>query len=453
MGNEPTSAPSSSHAPITAFKERHWDMLLDYIGEGRVVPVIGPELLVARSGSGTVPFYQAVAERLARHLEMEVVPGEGMDELMARFLKTNNPAKMARMGLSKVLREMAGEPQPALARLAGSRAFRLFLTTTPDSLLSTAIDNVCGGAEKADVYFFSRDFKGRRDIPSKSVPSGTHCVYHLYGRANPCVHYAISEDERLDYSCLWMDEANRPKNLLSFLSDKYLLILGCGYENWLARFFLFGLKGPAMFSNIWDANSLLADSRTPGDLQLDRFLSRCHGNIYYEGGAADFVDELCCRMGEAPALSGDDGESPFEENSIFLSYASEDREAALLAKQRLEAFGLPVWLDKSELKSGEAYDAKIARNIRNASFFLPLLSKTTAQTVEPRYFRREWTLATEEATKRSPKLPFIHPVAIDDVAPCDAFPESFNRLHWIAAPDGNMQDADVDRIIELAAQL
>lgn len=43
---------------LTEFKEHHWDMLLDYIGQGRVVPVVGPELLVAAEDGRSVPFYQ-----------------------------------------------------------------------------------------------------------------------------------------------------------------------------------------------------------------------------------------------------------------------------------------------------------------------------------------------------------------------------------------------------------
>jgi hypothetical protein len=249
-----------------------------------------------------------------------------------------------------------------------------------------------------------------------------------------------------------MGEGMKPKNLLSYLADKYLLVLGCGYENWLARFFLYGLKGQGLFSNIWDASSLLADSHTPEDKQLDCFLSRCRGNIYYEGGACEFVDELMKRIKDVPVVDSGDRGDVFEKGSIFISYASEDRAVALRIKQCLESYNLPVWLDKFQLESGDFYDEKILRNIKNSSLFLPILSKTTATVTEPRYFRKEWFVASEMATMRSPKMPFIHPVAIDGVEPCDNMPEFINKIHWMKAPDGVLEPKDVDRLLELIVQ-
>lgn len=444
---------NSANKRLTAFKERHWDMLLEYIRQGRVVPVVGPELLVARDDEGrSIPFYQAAAARLAREMELFPVEGESLDDLVVRMIHENKTMAEARIALRRVLREFGAEPQPALDQLVGVKAFRLFLTTTPDGLLSAALNAADGGAGSSDTYFFSSNYIGCADLPEPRLPPKRRAVYHLYGRAAVRAEYALSEDERLRYSCLWMDGERRPDNLIEFLADKYLLILGCSYENWLARFFLFGLKGDRLFANVWDASSLLADSKTPEDGRLDSFLSRCRGNIYFEGGAAEFTNELVRRLGrDAEDTLDGESDNAFETDSVFVSYASEDREAALAVKRRLESFGFPVWLDLSELKSGDAYDAKIARNIRKASFFLPLLSRTTNTTLAPRYFRREWALAEKEAGKRSPLRPFVHPVAIDDVKPdCENLPDFLNALQWISAPGGALPDAALDHLVELA---
>ncbi|MCR4805257.1 MAG: toll/interleukin-1 receptor domain-containing protein [Clostridia bacterium] len=435
---------------LTEFKEHHWDMLLDYIGQGRVVPVIGPELLVAAEDGRNVPFYQAVSKRLACHFDMPEVEGETLSDLLARFLRGNNTVKMARTGLIKVLKELEDQPQPSLRRLASVTAFRLFLTTTPDALLARAL---AASGTDPDVYFFSTNYRRRSDLPDKKLLGRQRYVYHLYGKAAPCFEYAMSDDDRLLFSCEWLDSQVKPRNLLSYLADKYLLILGCGYENWQARFFLFGLKGSGLFSNIWDASSLLADSHTRTDSQLDRFLSRCRGNIYYEGGAAEFVDELCGRLDNTPLSVPESECDAFEKGSIFISYASEDREAALKVKRRLEALSLPVWLDQHMLESGADYDELIENNIRNSSLFLPILSRTTARETGPRYFRKEWNIAADQALRSSPKIPFIHPIAIDDVEPCDGILDAVNRVHWIHAAGGELQESDIDRLIDLVAQL
>ena len=436
---------------LTKFKEHHWDMLLDYIGQGRVVPVLGPEVLVAKDNGKEVPFYQYVTKRLAHYLEMPEIEGETLDDFLARFLTGNNTMKMARTCVNKVLKELEDTKQPALMKLASINAFRLFLTTTPDSLLAKAMATV---DSEPDVYFFSTNFSHRIDLPDKNLLGKQRYVYHLYGKAAPCFEYAISEDERLTFSCKWMDSQSKPKNLLDYLANKYLLILGCGYENWQARFFLFGLKGTGLFSNIWDASSLLADSHTKSDLQLDRFLSRCKGNIYYEGGAIDFVDELAKRLSATPISPPVEIETDdYEEGSIFISYASEDRDVALQIKKQLEKYNLPVWMDKFELESGDPYEVKIANNIKKSSLFLPILSETTAQTVEPRYFRKEWNIAADAALMRSPKIPFIHPIAIDTVKPCDNSPDYINKLHWIHAPNGVLSESDVDHLVDLITKL
>ena len=81
---------------LTEFKEHHWDMLLDYIGQGRVVPVVGPELLVATEDGRSKPFYQVVSRRLVRHFDMSEIEGETLSDLLSRLLKRNNTVKMAR---------------------------------------------------------------------------------------------------------------------------------------------------------------------------------------------------------------------------------------------------------------------------------------------------------------------------------------------------------------------
>ncbi len=425
-------------------------MLLDYIGQGRVVPILGPELLVAHEGDKIIPFYHAVTKRLIRHFEMPEINGETLNDFLIRFQATNNPIKLAKSEMLKVLNEMENEEQPALKILANTKVFRLFLTTTPDSLLE---ETLRGMGQEPEVYFFSTNYRRKSDLPNKKL-IGNHCViYHLYGKSSRFSEYAVSEDDRLMFSCEWMDSNSKPQNLLSYLADKYLLILGCGYENWQARFFLYGLKGTELFNNVFDASSLLVDSHTRNDAQLDRFLSRCRGNIYYEGDAFKFIDELNNHLKTTPVSTTENNGDVFVENSIFISYASEDREYALKIKKKLEEFSLPVWLDQYQLESGDSYDVKIENNIRKSSIFLAILSQTTAKISKPRYFRKEWNIAADEALKRKPKIPFIHPIAIDDVTPSEDFLDAINKVTWTYAPRGELSDANLNHLLDIMEQL
>ncbi len=50
--------------------------------------------------------------------------------------------------------------------------------------------------------------------------------------------------------------------------------------------------------------------------------------------------------------------------AVFISYASQDGDAALRICRALEEAGVEVWFDQSELRGGDAWDAKIRRQIK-----------------------------------------------------------------------------------------
>ena len=418
---------------LTEFKEYQWDTLIRHIGEGRVVPIIGPELIFAQNGGDVGSFYGKVVDSLSDYFGLPKVREESLSDLVSRVVKELRIAiDDVRNVLASELNKMR-EKQPILEKLVAIEPFKLFLTTTPDAQLTNTL---LGAGCKTKSCYFSSNYFGDGDLPDvgERLDASVRYVYHLFGGAESGTHYAITEDDRLDYVCRWMNMENKPRNLVSTLADKRLLVLGCGYENWLARFFLFGLKGTYLFYNDMrnPSTSLLADRCVPKDVQLDRFLSRCGGNIYCRGDSSHFVSELYERWNKA-GVGNQMQNAVFKPQAVFISYAHEDLQCALKIKKRLESAGLAVWLDMRNLDSGYGFDEQIAKNIQNSSFFFPLISKTTAQITERRYFRREWKFAFEEATLRSPMFPFIHPIAVDDVEPCDNLPRQMNELHWVKA--------------------
>ena len=122
--------------------------------------------------------------------------------------------------------------------------------------------------------------------------------------------------------------------------------------------------------------------------------------------------------------------------SVFLSYASQDREAARRLGDALPGFGLEVWYDESELGGGDAWDQKIRRQIRECDYFMPLVSAQTEARHEG-YFRREWRLAVERTLDMADDHPFLLPVVIDDTDATRArVPEKFFAVQWLRVPDG-----------------
>jgi TolB-like protein len=122
--------------------------------------------------------------------------------------------------------------------------------------------------------------------------------------------------------------------------------------------------------------------------------------------------------------------------TIFLSYASEDREAARRIGAALPGYGLEVWYDESELGGGDAWDQKIRRQIRECDYFMALISAQTEARREG-YFRREWRLASERTLDMADDHPFLLPVTIDDTdAVIARVPEKFQTVQWLKVPDG-----------------
>jgi TolB-like protein len=122
--------------------------------------------------------------------------------------------------------------------------------------------------------------------------------------------------------------------------------------------------------------------------------------------------------------------------TVFLSYASEDREAARAIGDALPAHGIEVWFDESELGGGDAWDQKIRRQIRECDYFMALVSAQTDARHEG-YFRREWRLAVERSLDIADDLLFLLPVVIDDTVESRArVPEKFLSVQWLKLPGG-----------------
>ena len=98
--------------------------------------------------------------------------------------------------------------------------------------------------------------------------------------------------------------------------------------------------------------------------------------------------------------------------AVFLSYASQDAEAARRICDALRAAGLEVWFDQSELRGGDAWDATIRRQIKECALFVPIISANTQARGEG-YFRCEWKLAVDRSHLMADDQAFLLPVVID----------------------------------------
>jgi TolB-like protein/Tfp pilus assembly protein PilF len=135
--------------------------------------------------------------------------------------------------------------------------------------------------------------------------------------------------------------------------------------------------------------------------------------------------------------------------ALFLSYASEDSEAAAGICTALRAAGIEVWFDQNELRGGDAWDQKIRRQIRTCALFVPLISANTRSRTEG-YFRLEWKLAVDRSHLMAADRAFLVPVAIDGSIAADAtVPDRFRELQWIQLSAGIPTAEFIERITQL----
>jgi TolB-like protein/Flp pilus assembly protein TadD len=135
--------------------------------------------------------------------------------------------------------------------------------------------------------------------------------------------------------------------------------------------------------------------------------------------------------------------------AVFLSYASEDGEAAERIADALRAAGIEVWFDRNALRGGDEWDRKIRREIKDCALFVPIISANSEARQEG-YFRLEWDLADQRSHMIARGRPFLVPVGLDETRAEDAgVPDSFQRVQWTRLPGGATPDEFIERIARL----
>jgi TolB-like protein len=136
-------------------------------------------------------------------------------------------------------------------------------------------------------------------------------------------------------------------------------------------------------------------------------------------------------------------------HAVFLSYASQDAEAAQRICEALRGRGIEVFLDQSELRGGDAWDKKIRHEIQDCVLFIPIVSQHTQERLEG-YFRHEWKLAVERTHHMAEQKAFLVPVVVDGTGDQEAFvPDEFREVQWTRLPAGETPPEFVTRIGKL----
>jgi TolB-like protein len=137
--------------------------------------------------------------------------------------------------------------------------------------------------------------------------------------------------------------------------------------------------------------------------------------------------------------------------AVFLSYASQDADAARHVFETLQSAGIEVWFDQSELRGGDAWDRQISKQIHECALFIALISAHTDARAEG-YFRREWRIAVDRTRDMADDEAFLLPVVIDGTPDATArVPDKFRDVQWTRLPGGVAPAAFAERLGRLLA--
>ncbi len=453
------STGSAATALMTTLDDDAWDDLLSFIEERRVIPIVGPELLLVNTDRGPRLLLDWVAEKLAGRLNVniaELPQPYTLNDVVCWFLSARGRREEAYVRMRSIIKEANFEPPQALRRLAAITDFDLFVSTTFDSLLEAAINQErFNGAPSTDVLSYAPNRV--IDLPTERDKLQRPVVYHLFGKVSASPTYVISDEDLLEYICALQSEHLAPEKLFHELEHNHLLFIGSNFTNWLARLFLRMAKRQRL-SDPRDVGEVLADNHSSEDDRLMSFLQQVSVRTRIYIGAERFVEELHerwqARRKPAATHAGSTTarflpparEMP--DNAVFISYAREDLAAVQQIKAGLEAAGITTWFDMDRLEVGDDYDRKIQRNIARCSYFIPVVSANTQRRLEG-YFRREWSYAMDRVRNMADGALFILPVSVDATHGGEALvPDKFKALHFTQLPGGQVPPEFAQRLMD-----
>lgn len=362
-----------------------WDKLIQQIIDGNVIPVIGADLLTDQTENP----HKVIFDFLANGFHVDSKPNSFSELVYDSKYREKNKKDSVYYQVNTILQKVEFKASLRLQRLLSIRQFPFVITTSFVPVVEQTMRTIW--KDELRVMRFNNNPKENHDLKN-STDLRKPTVYYMFGKVGEGAHkYVLTDTDMLDYVSSWLSNDNkaRPKVLCNELKEKYLLMLGNNYSNWLFRFIWYSMRKPDLGHGMLAYDTL--------DDSLLNFLERAE--TFTKQNTSDVIDQVITRL-EKKLIENEETKfnKPEENMDVFISYSRSDSDIAEKLYETLSAHGKRVWYDKKNLTEGDNFMDEIRKAIRTTKYFVPILSDNiTKEKGESHVYRNEWDTAIEVA--------------------------------------------------------
>lgn len=367
--------------------DAEWDTFIDQIIQGNVIPVIGPEILCENGNPHkSILKYFIKIFNASSHIN-------SFSELISdhKFL-VHNQRDYIYSYINQVIAKSRFSPSKLLHDLLSIEQFPFVITTSFTPIVENTMREIWEGkGKRLKVMCFNNNPEENQDI-KYDIDLYSPTVYYMFGKAGDSAHrYVVTDIDMLDFCSSWIaDTEGRPSKLISCLKNKYLLMIGNSYSDWLFRFIWYSLRKSGTGSGLYACDNIEDD--------LSRFLQR--NQTILRRPPQVTIDTMIDKLNEKLERKRQNNNKNFNSveygADIFISYSRRDADIAEKLYEQLTQKGINVWFDRNNITAGGKFMDEIRQGIRTAKYFIPILSLNIEQEKnESHVYRIEWGEAIE----------------------------------------------------------
>ena len=223
-------------------------------------------------------------------------------------------------------------------------------------------------------------------------------LFYMFGKAERKEHsFVVTDEDLLQFSQTWLRPNDsgckaKPAMISNLLANRYLLVVGQDYQDWLFRFFWYAIKNENFGKKMSGMLTLKQEDRALVD-----FLSRGNAFTRIEPDQEKFVNKVVDGIATYERNNNVSIDTiPQEGTDVFISYSRGDNDIVDTLYTVLTAKGLHVWYDHESLHKGLDFMKQIENAIKHSTFFVPVLTPTILnQAHEEHPYRKEWRYAVD----------------------------------------------------------